>query len=246
MRSTARAFAPNVASTSRRLRERRGDAFCARASSSSSSKPPSDRYAAQKRRRLSWMPRLWSNDSKHRTDDALAWQRELQETIASLETCTFGAGAFIAEDVRLFAERGRAIVVGDESCVAAGGYIHGPCVLGTNVSINCRCTIEGGSQGVRIGDDTRIGPNFSAFAFEHVFESPDASIREQGVTSKGITIGRDCWIGANVSVTDGVNIGDHAVVGIGAVVTRDVPAWSVSVGVPARVIKYRKKPSTGE
>jgi acetyltransferase-like isoleucine patch superfamily enzyme len=234
--------ASNVASTSRIPRPAsRRIAFCASASSSSS-KPD---YAQQKRSRLSWMPRLWSNNaSKHRTDDAVAWQRELQATLSALETCTFGAGAFIADDVHLFAERGRAIVVGDESCIAAGGYIHGPCVLGANVSINCRCTIEGGSQGVQIGDDTRIGPNFSAFAFEHVFESPDALVREQGVTSKGITIGRDCWIGANVSVTDGVSIGDHAVIGIGAVVTRDVPAWSVSVGVPARVIKYRKKPTT--
>ena len=203
---------------------------------------PSVDYTAQKRKRLSWMPRLLENNpEKHRTADVEAWQRETQSRMSSLETVRFGVRCFVGEGVEIIAERGRDVEIGDGSSVAAHGFIHGPCEIGTNVSVNSRCHIEGGSAGVRIGDDTRIGPNFSAFAFDHVFEDATKPIREQGVTSEGIKIGRDVWIGANVSVVDGVTIGDHSVVGIGAVVTRDVEPWSVVAGNPARVIRYRKR-----
>ena len=53
-------------------------------------------------------------------------------------------------------------------------------------------------------------------------------------------IGRDVWIAAGAGVTDGVTIGDHAVIGMGAVVTRDVPEWAIVGGVPARVIGDRR------
>jgi acetyltransferase-like isoleucine patch superfamily enzyme len=60
------------------------------------------------------------------------------------------------------------------------------------------------------------------------------------VTSRGIRIGEDVWLGAGSGVTDGVSIGSHAVVGMGSVVTRDVPEWAVVAGVPARVLGDRR------
>jgi acetyltransferase-like isoleucine patch superfamily enzyme len=66
------------------------------------------------------------------------------------------------------------------------------------------------------------------------------NIKDQPVRSLGIRIGRDVWIGANAGVTDGVIIGDHAVVAMGAVVTRDVPEWAIVGGVPAVVIGDRR------
>ena len=57
--------------------------------------------------------------------------------------------------------------------------------------------------------------------------------------SQGIDIGRDVWVGANAGITDGVRIGDGAVVAMGAVVTRDVPPGAVVAGVLARVIGER-------
>lgn len=52
-------------------------------------------------------------------------------------------------------------------------------------------------------------------------------------------IGNDVWIGANAVVMKGIRVGDGAVIGAGAVVTHDVPAWAIVVGIPARVLKYR-------
>jgi acetyltransferase-like isoleucine patch superfamily enzyme len=71
--------------------------------------------------------------------------------------------------------------------------------------------------------------------------APERPLREQPVTSRGIRVGTDVWIGANAGVTDGVTIGDHAVVGMGAIVTRDVPAWAIVAGVPARVVGDRRE-----
>jgi len=61
------------------------------------------------------------------------------------------------------------------------------------------------------------------------------------VRSRGIRIGRDVWVGANAGITDGVSIGDHAVVAMGAVVTRDVPDWAIVAGVPAVVLGDRRE-----
>jgi acetyltransferase-like isoleucine patch superfamily enzyme len=57
-----------------------------------------------------------------------------------------------------------------------------------------------------------------------------------------VVIGKGVWIGANATILPGVQIGDHSVIGAGAVVTKDVAPYSVAVGVPARVIRQIDKP----
>src|SRR5690606_8633729 len=94
-------------------------------------------------------------------------------------------------------------------------------------------------RGIVVGEGTRIATRASLFAFEHGID-PARAVREQPVTSRGIVVRRDVWIGAQATITDGVRIGDHAVVGAGAVVTRDVEAWAVVCGVPARVLGDRR------
>lgn len=57
-----------------------------------------------------------------------------------------------------------------------------------------------------------------------------------------VQIGHDVWIGARAIIVDGIRIGNGAIVGAGAVVTKDVPAYAVVVGVPARIVRYRFNP----
>ena len=176
---------------------------------------------------------------RHR-DWARAWQREVQERLMALETIAIAEGCFVAPEARLFGEPGRGIQLGPGCAVAAEVFMHGPVTLGRNVSVNARASLDGGSKGIVVGDDTRIAPGACLYAFDHGLD-PGRPVREQPVTSAGIRIGADVWIGANAGITDGVAVGDHAVVGMGAVVTGDVPEWSIVGGVPARVLGDRRQ-----
>ncbi|WP_256560574.1 acyltransferase [Pyxidicoccus xibeiensis] len=174
-----------------------------------------------------------------------AWQREVQDRLRELETVEIAEGCFIAPEARIFAELGRTVSIGPGCSIAADVFLHGPAVLGPRVSINARASLDGGAAGLRIGEGTRIATGATLYAFDHGL-APDRPVREQPVTSRGIVLGADVWVGANAGITDGVTVGDHAVVGMGAVVTRDVPAWSIVAGVPARVIgDRRERPRSG-
>ena len=88
---------------------------------------------------------------------------------------------------------------------------------------------------VTIGDRVMFGPNVSLLTATH--ETEVQSRRDNIEYAKPITIGDDCWIGANVVVLPGVTIGKGCTIGAGAVVTKDIPEWSVALGQPARVVK---------
>ncbi|MCI0573935.1 MAG: acyltransferase [Myxococcaceae bacterium] len=193
----------------------------------------------QHKRRLSWMPWLYFTLKPHHRAWAEAWQREVQASLMELETVSIEEGCFVAPEARLFAEPGRAIHLGAGSSVAADAFIHGPVSLARGVSINARASIDGGAVGVRIGEGSRIATGAALYAFDHGLDA-GRPVREQPVTSRGITLGADVWVGANAGITDGVTVGDHAVVGMGAVVTRDVPAWAIVGGVPARILGDRR------
>lgn len=96
-----------------------------------------------------------------------------------------------------------------------------------------------GQGGLVIGDNVRIGPHVVIYASNHIFTNPRIPIVEQGMSCKGITIEDDIWIGAGAVILDGVSIGKGSVIGAGTVVTKDIPPYSIAVGVPARVIKKR-------
>lgn len=197
-----------------------------------------ERYRAQHQRRLSWMPWLYFSLKPEHRAWAEAWQAEVQAELTALETVQIGRGCFVSPEAQIFAEPGRTVVIGDGAAIAAQAFLHGPLILGKNVSINARASLDGGSAGIVIGDDTRIATSATLYAFDHGLAA-DRLIREQPVRSRGIRIGADVWIGANAGVTDGVTIGDHAVVAMGAVVTKDVPPGVIVGGVPAQVIGRR-------
>jgi acetyltransferase-like isoleucine patch superfamily enzyme len=192
----------------------------------------------QHQRRLSHMPWLFHVLKPRHQAWARAWQQQVQQQLMELETVRIGSDCFVAPEAAIFAEPGRDIFIGNRVSIAAYAFLHGPLILGDNVSINARASLDGGVKGIRIGADTRIATNVAIYAFNHQTE-PTRRIREQPVTSRGVTIGSDVWIGANACITDGVTIGDGAVVGMGAVVTRDVAPRTVVGGAPARFIRNR-------
>lgn len=197
-------------------------------------------FRDQHKLRLSWMPWLYFVLKDRHRGWAQAWQAEVQARLRDLETVAIGQGCFVAPEARIFGEPGRGVVLGDGCAVAAEAFLHGPLTLGRDVSVNARATLDGGSRGITVGEGTRIATGAVLYAFDHGL-APDRPVKDQPVRSRGITVGADVWIGANAGVTDGVAIGDHAVVAMGAVVTRDVPPWAVVGGVPARVIGDRRK-----
>jgi acetyltransferase-like isoleucine patch superfamily enzyme len=108
-------------------------------------------------------------------------------------------------------------------------------VLGRDVSINCYLDVEIGAAAL-FADDVYVSD------FDHKFGDLTIPIKDQGISKSRVRIGPDVWIGTKVTVASGVVIGEGAVVGANAVVTHDLPPYSVSVGVPARVIKDRRAP----
>jgi acetyltransferase-like isoleucine patch superfamily enzyme len=96
---------------------------------------------------------------------------------------------------------------------------------------------------IEIGKDCRIASHSSLCAHNYNFTDPTQKIREQGFNFKGIRIEDDCWLGSGVRVVDGVTIGKGSIIGAGAVVTKDIPPYSIAVGVPAKVIDSRDRVS---
>ncbi len=111
--------------------------------------------------------------------------------------------------------------------------------VGNNVGIGSHSFL-GCAGGIEIGDDTIIG-NFVSFHSEnHNFDRGDVPIRLQGVNRKGIKIGKDCWIGAKVTILDGTILGDGCIVAAGAVLNgKSYPDNSVIGGVPGKILKNR-------
>ncbi len=111
--------------------------------------------------------------------------------------------------------------------------------IGNNVGINHYCFI--GVRGdIEIGDNVIFGPRVNIFSENHNFDKVDIPIKHQGVTKDKTIIGNDVWIGGNVSIMSGVNIGDGCIIAAGAVVTKNIPPYSIIGGVPAKIIKNRK------
>ncbi len=108
--------------------------------------------------------------------------------------------------------------------------------IGNSVGIGPYASI-GGAGHVSIGDECIIGPYLSIHPENHIFQDITKSIRHQGVTRVGIVIGKNCWIGAKVTILDGVTIGDGSIIAAGAVVNKSFPANSIIGGVPAKLLK---------
>ncbi|GAB3003120.1 acyltransferase [Amycolatopsis acidiphila] len=176
---------------------------------------------------------FWSEATPQEQDA----QRDWHATIAARGNVRFGHQSFVSPLAAVYADN---LVIGDHSYLAAHVYVYGDHEIGENCTLNPFSELRGL---VRMGDGVRVGAHTSILGFNHRME-PDEPIYRQGLTHKGITIGDDVWIGSHVVIVDGVTIGAHSVIGAGSVVTKDVPAWTVAAGNPARPIRDRRSASS--
>ncbi|MBQ7797351.1 MAG: sugar O-acetyltransferase [Lachnospiraceae bacterium] len=123
-----------------------------------------------------------------------------------------------------------------------GCYIKSPFIceygeyisLGRNFFANYNCKLMDGGK-ITFGDDVMVGPDCTFVTAEHPI---DPVRRHDGyMRFKPITVGNNVWFGAGVLVCPGVTIGDNCVIGAGSVVINDIPANSVAVGNPCRVVR---------
>ncbi len=155
-----------------------------------------------------------------------------------------GRGAYLDHGVYLHACPG-GITIGAESFVMKNAILHvynfrdlphAGITIGARSLIGEACVLRG-QGGITIGDDVYLATLVQMLAVNHVYHDTTRPISHQGITAQGIVVEDGAWIGAGAIILDGVRIGRNAVVGAGAVVTRDVPAYTVVVGNPARVVR---------
>jgi acetyltransferase-like isoleucine patch superfamily enzyme len=160
-------------------------------------------------------------------------QQVLKHRLERHAGAQIAASAYIASQARIFTEH---LVVGEGSWIAGHALVRGDVEIGADTTVNPYACISGK---VTCGNGVRIASLASIIGFNHNFADPDRPIHQQGVTSAGIVIGDDVWVGANAVVLDGVEIGRGAIIAAGAVVSRDVEANAIVGGVPARTIGRR-------
>jgi len=162
--------------------------------------------------------------------------------LASPHVVTTGF-VFIGKNVELFARPGFGRLV-------LGRWVH----LGDGTSLRChegtlsvgdkvvfgRNNVVNAYLDISIGATSIIADMVYVTDFDHVFAEVDRPIKDQGIVKSPVRIGADVWLANKVSVVRGAVIGDGCVVAANAVVTGDLPPYSVAVGVPARVIRNRQ------
>ena len=135
--------------------------------------------------------------------------------------------------------------------IGEGTFLQGPITfhygchtrIGKNVFINFNLTVQDDAP-VTIGDECSFGPNVTIVTPVHPMlpDERKAILDADGVVrhmcyAKPVSIGHDCWLGANVVICPGVTVGNNCVIGAGSVVTRDIPDNCFAAGNPARVIR---------
>lgn len=112
--------------------------------------------------------------------------------------------------------------------------------IGNYTQLNPYVILYGGN--ITIADNCMIGPHTVIVTANHDFIQTEKPMRFAGVVNSGdLNIAEDVWIGANATICSGCHkIGKGAVIGANSVVKNDIPDYAIVVGIPAKVIKYRK------
>jgi carbonic anhydrase/acetyltransferase-like protein (isoleucine patch superfamily) len=158
-------------------------------------------------------------------------------------------GLQLGPSVNIYQDPGCKIIVGAGGSVGTGtlliaqsrGAAKNHIIIGERVAINEYNNLRAAGGDIRIGNHCQIAQFCTLVASNHTVETAQYMIDAPWETSKvSIDIEEDVWIGANCVILPGVTIGRGAVIGAGAVVTKDVPAYSIYVGNPARFLRSRQ------
>jgi carbonic anhydrase/acetyltransferase-like protein (isoleucine patch superfamily) len=152
---------------------------------------------------------------------------------------SFGARSVLQLPIRLNGEH--RIAVGDDVFVGAGSWLQtlgdGELEIGSGTSIAGNCVLSAATT-VRLGEKVLLARNVYISDHIHAYRDPGRAVLEQGLDRvEGVNIGDGAWLGQNVVVCPGVRIGQGAVIGANAVVVDDIPAFSLAVGAPAKVVR---------
>jgi acetyltransferase-like isoleucine patch superfamily enzyme len=148
-----------------------------------------------------------------------------------------GKGSVIRRQTRIDVLPYNKFELGDYSTIEDFSTVNngvGDVIIGSETRIGIANVLIGP---VRVGNNVIFAQNIVASGLNHEYKDVAVPISKQAVSMGLITVEDDCWIGANAVLTAGVTIGKHSVIAGGAVVTKDIPPYSVAVGNPARVIK---------
>jgi acetyltransferase-like isoleucine patch superfamily enzyme len=178
----------------------------------------------------------------------LAWRRflagskgaELGQSVRLGPGVDFNLGGCYRNTLRPAGSKGR-IQIGDQGWIEKGAVLwafDGSICMGANAFLGPYVTIYG-HGGVEIGDDALISMKVTILSSNHRIPGSNRHIRWEENDLLPTRIGKDVWIGANAVILGGVTIGDGCVIGAGSVVTKDLPAYSIAVGVPAKVVRSR-------
>lgn len=167
-------------------------------------------------------------------------------------TAEFGRDVFV-DDLCVVYSRTAAgrLALGDHVSIYRGTTIHiddgGELCVGEDSHIQGGCFISAIKGPVWIGARVQVAPQCTFYPYDHGFDDTDVPIMRQPLRTKGgIRIEDGAWLGASVTVLDGVTIGEGAVVAAGAVVIGDVAPRAIVAGVPARVVGARPASSATE
>ena len=161
--------------------------------------------------------------------------------IANADGITCGRGVVLDREVSVKGgESGDcALLIGDQVTIRAGSYVsarRGQVAIGDHGYLGHYTWI--GGQGVtRIGPWFLCAPHVVIVSSNHDFRQSNRPYALQEEIPSTVVIGRNVWVGAGSVILPGTQIGDHAVIGAGSVVTGDVPGYSLAAGVPAEVIR---------
>ena len=171
-------------------------------------------------------------------------QTDSQVYCNNVAAVSFGKNVTIRRNSQMVIKADGKISYGNDCIIERNVSLYameGPIHIGDQNYIGWGSSIIAGPGGVHLGSHVLIAHNCSLLAQNYEIQDINQPIHYDRMTSQGIVVEDEVWIGTQVSVLDGVRIGRGAVVAAGAVVTKDVKPYSVVGGVPARFIKMRNE-----